>query len=82
VVGGAMTQLERAVAARKKLLDLFPQIVEAKDELGRVLEAAQNPPPQGEADGTINELKFQQLASIKKSAQGLLGSLLFWSEAP
>ena len=71
-----MNQLERAVAARKKLLDLFPRIVEAKDELGRVIEDAANPPTQ---DGTIDELRFRQLSSVKKEAERLLSSLLFWA---
>jgi hypothetical protein len=44
-----MTQLERATVARKKLLDLFPQIVQAKDELQCVLDEAQNVPPAGGA---------------------------------
>jgi hypothetical protein len=70
-----MTQLERAATARKKLLDLFPRIFEAKDELDRVLEDAANPPTQ---DSSINELKFRQLTSVKKSAVGLLAALLFW----
>ena len=74
-----MNQLERAVAARKKLLDLFPRIVEAKDELGEVLEDAANLPTQ---DGTIDEPRFRQLSSVKKEAERLLASLLFWTSKP
>jgi predicted HAD superfamily Cof-like phosphohydrolase len=87
-----VTQLERAAAARKKLLDLFPQIADAKAELELVLEEArvkdvlerfindaQNQPSLGVTDGTIDELKFRQLSSVKKGADDLLISLLFWN---
>jgi hypothetical protein len=75
-----MTQLQRATAARQRLQDLFPQIAEAKDELHRVVDEAQNRPPEGLADGTIDEVRWKQFSSVVRNANGLLVSLLFWSE--
>lgn len=74
------TQLERATAARKKLQDLFPQIAEAKEELQHVLNEAQNVPPLGGADGSIDEIRWKQLTSVANYANRLLVSLLFWSD--
>ena len=70
-----MTQLERARVARQKIQALFPQIVEAKDELQRVIGEANTT-----SDGTIDEIRCKQLSGIVKNASGLLGSLLFWSD--
>jgi hypothetical protein len=78
--GGVVTQLERATAARKKLLDLFPQIVQAKNELQCVLDEAQNVPPLGEADGSISETKWKQLSLVANYITRLIASLLFWSD--
>ena len=74
------TQLQRAAAARRKLHDLFPQIAKAKEELQLVLDEAQNDPPLGKRDGTIDETKWKQLSSVVESAQELLVSLLFWND--
>ena len=74
------TQLARATAARQKLQDLFPRIAEAKDELQRVVDEAQNRPPDGAADGTIDDVKWRQLSSVVKGANNLLIALLFWSD--
>lgn len=72
-----LTQLGRATAARQKLQDLFPQIAEAKEELQRVVDDAQNG---FTSDGTIDETKWRQLSSVVKGANDLLIALLFWSD--
>jgi hypothetical protein len=75
-----LTQLQRATAARQRLLDLFPQIAEAKEELQRVVDEAQNRPPEGLADGTIDEVRWKQLSSVVRGVNNLLVALLFWGD--
>lgn len=58
-----MTQLERAKAAANKLLRNSLD-EEALRDLRRVLDAAQNAPPHGEADGSLYEEAYDQFRKL------------------
>lgn len=72
-----MSQFDEAMAARAEILALFPKLAAAKDCLTKALEAAQNAPPHGVSDGSIDEIAFKQLTDVKFHSQHLLLALLF-----
>jgi hypothetical protein len=74
------SQFERAHRARAVILGCFPQLAEAKDELARALDDAQNGPPDAAADGSIGEVAWKQFSYVRKHLETLLLSLLFEPE--
>ena len=57
--------------------EFFPEMDSIKQELGHLLDEAQNSPPAGISDGTINEIQFNQLRDIHDALQKLLVAQLF-----
>lgn len=61
-----MTQLEQAKQATQKLLQ-DPMDQEALTELRHALEAAQNGPPQGAADGSLTPPIWAEYTIVRNS---------------
>lgn len=74
------TQYTRLRALRDQLLALFPELVEIKDEMNRLLDEAQNPPPEGGSDSTIEPTQYNQSRAIVEHLKGLLIAQLFDSQ--
>lgn len=55
-----------------RLDELFPELADMKDELGRILDAAHK-----EGDGSVTPLQYTQLKSVWKSLCELLLAQLF-----
>jgi hypothetical protein len=70
-------QYARSQALRERLKKSFPELASIKDELGRLLDEAQNAPPHGASDGTITEVQYNQLRGIHKALRTLLVAQLF-----
>lgn len=75
--GAPSTQFARACRAREMIMRHFPQLADAKDEIGRVLDLARNNPPEGAADGSIDEVAWSQFRDVRKYLESLLLCLLF-----
>lgn len=61
------TQRERAIAALTKIYELPPKDPawqRALDEFEAAVGAASNSPPEGEADGSIDEVSWVKLSKI------------------
>jgi hypothetical protein len=74
------TQYTRLRELRDRLLKLFPELAEIKDEMNRLLDDAQNPPPDGASDGTIEPTQYNQSRSIAEALSRLLITQLFDSK--
>lgn len=64
-----MTQLEHAKDILKSGSEKLGPL---NRELAQLLAAAQNPPPHGESDGSINEATFNQLRTVERTLRGAL----------
>jgi hypothetical protein len=71
------TQQERANAARDIVNELYPKLDEARCELRKVLDEAQNPPPEGQSDGSMTEVQWKQHRAVKKALDDLILTHLF-----
>jgi hypothetical protein len=67
-----VTQHEQADALLKRLSYMFPELDSIRQELDKVVGMAQNGPPDGEADGSIDEMFWQGLALINRSLDNLI----------
>lgn len=71
-----MSQLEEAKALIKRMSDAGEDYVENEiAQLRAVLEQAQNAPPQGKADGSIDEVTFNTLRNAERAATKFLHTL-------
>jgi hypothetical protein len=72
----AVRPTQRELAER--LLDLLAPDAAVKrhaEQLGGVLEAAQNRPPEGTSDGSLTELQWVALRDVQKAAANLAGAV-------
>lgn len=67
-----MTQKEQADALLKRLSYMFPELDSIRQALDEVVGKAQNGPPDGEADGSIDETFWHGLALINRSLDNLI----------
>jgi hypothetical protein len=75
------TQLQQAKLIRDRYKRWFPILDELKQDLGALLDEAQNEQPEGNSDGTICETQWAQLRSIEEATRDLLIALLFDTKA-
>ncbi len=73
----ASTQYAQSQALRERLKKLFPELVSAKDDLGKLLDEAQNAPPHGGSDGSITPVQYNQLRGIHDTLNRFLVAQLF-----
>jgi hypothetical protein len=67
-----MTQREQADALLKRLSYMFPELDSVRQELGEVVGMAQNGPPDGEADGSIDPKLWQELLLLNRRLDSLV----------
>ena len=77
-----MTQYERSRALRDQLKRLFPELAQARDDLRKLLDEAQNKPPHGDSDGSIYEIQYNQLRGIERALGAFLAAQLFDRRVP
>jgi|HubBroStandDraft_2_1064218.scaffolds.fasta_scaffold01263_17 hypothetical protein len=77
-----MTQYERSRALREQLKELFPELSRAHESLRKLLDEAQNGPPDGDSDGSIDEIQYAHLRSIERNLQAFLAAQLFDRRVP
>lgn len=70
-------QRTRATSQVRALKALFPDLARVKDELELVLNEAQNPPPQGRADGSISPELWAQLRQVRVALRDVLVAIAF-----
>lgn len=66
------TQGERARFARELLKPLLPKLRDAQRVLERAVGEAQNPPPDGERDGTLVDPEWSRCRDISDALRKLL----------
>lgn len=71
------TQRERAYVIINTLKANFKELSAIQDELRVIMGEAQNPPPEGAADGSIDTTVWKQLQGTERALSALLTSLLF-----
>lgn len=75
------TQYEQADALVQQLLTHNLDLVRIRESLARVLDEAQNEPPEGCADGTVSRDRFTQLRSLERLLRDLGVALCFHAPA-
>jgi hypothetical protein len=71
------SDLSEALELRDRLLKQFKELDDIRHALRKVVDRAQNPPPDGEGDGSLVDPQWSQCKSIVKSLDSLLLSQLF-----
>jgi hypothetical protein len=67
-----MTHREQADSLLKRLSYMFPELESIRQALDEVVGKAQNGPPYGEADGSIDEHVWKRFSVINKTLENLL----------
>jgi hypothetical protein len=67
-----LTQGQRAKMARSRLRALVPELDGVFVELREVVGLAQNPPPEGDRDGTLVDPEWSRCRNIKDALRKLM----------
>lgn len=89
--GGKLSQLRLAANFVEQIADHFQDgdferedgdpkrgVYELRNRLAAVLDKAQNSPPEGMSDGTIDEIEFGKLREVERAAQSLIWAVDRW----